>query len=60
MEFGELVKLSDCVDQRPVIPDNRRIEELMAEIEAGKVGYEEAVFDAFYEFLFDLCPSFYT
>ena len=61
-ELGmRLIELLENVDERLVTPETRRrVKELMAEIEAGKVGYEEAVFDAFYEFLFDLCPSLYT
>ena len=42
-ELGmRLIELLESVDERLVTPETRRrVEELMAEIEAGKMGYEE-------------------
>ena len=44
-ELGmKLIELLEDVDERLVMPETRRrIEELMAEIEVGKIGYEEAL-----------------
>ncbi|RJS89849.1 hypothetical protein CW705_06945 [Candidatus Bathyarchaeota archaeon] len=44
-ELGmKLIELLEDVDERLVMPETRRrIEELMAEIEVGKMGYEEAL-----------------
>ena len=43
-ELGmRLIELLEDVDERLVTPETRRrVEELMAEIEAGRIGYDEA------------------
>jgi len=52
-ELGmRLIELLESVDERLVTPETRRrVEELMAEIEAGKMGYEEALEKAVSEYL---------
>jgi len=52
-EFGmKLIDLLENVDQRLVTPETRRkVEELMTEIEAGKISYEEALEKAVSEYL---------
>jgi len=51
-EFGmKLIELLEDVDERLVTPETRRVEELMAEIEAGKIGYDEALERAVSEYL---------
>ena len=52
-ELGmRLIELLEDVDERLVTPETRRrVEELMAEIEAGKMGYDEALEKAVSEYL---------
>jgi len=52
-ELGmRLIELLEDVDERLVTPETRRrVEELMEEIEAGKIGYEEALEKAVSEYL---------
>ena len=47
-----LIELLESVDERLVTPETkRRVEELMAEIEAGRIGYDEALEKAISEYL---------
>ena len=52
-ELGmKLIELLEDVDERLVTPETRRrIEELMEEIETGKIGYNEALEMAVSEYL---------
>ncbi|RJS91383.1 hypothetical protein CW705_03990 [Candidatus Bathyarchaeota archaeon] len=52
-ELGmKLIELLEDVDERLVTPETRRrIEELMEEIETGKIGYNEALEKAVSEYL---------
>jgi len=52
-ELGmKLIELLEDVDERLVTPETRRrVEELMAEIEAEKMGYDEALEKAVSEYL---------
>jgi len=47
----KLIELLEDVDERLVTPETRRVEELMAEIEDGKIGYDEALERAISEYL---------
>jgi len=47
-----LIELLEEVDERLVTPETRRrVEELMEEIEAGKIGYDEALEKAVSEYM---------
>ena len=52
-ELGmRLIELLEDVDERLVTPETRkRVEQLMAEIEAGRIGYDEALERAVAEYL---------
>mgnify|MGYP000492274611 CR=1 FL=1 len=51
-ELGmKLIELLEFVDERLVTPEARRVEKLMTEIEAGKIGYDEALERAVSEYL---------
>ena len=52
-ELGmRLIELLENVDERLVTPETRRrVKELMAEIEAGRIGYDEALEKAVLEYL---------